>query len=552
MASSTFIEAERAPRSNPGIGVREPLHVAAYEWRWLTVACCVLAGLSLLPLFASAAAVGGDWAFMGSAHNYQDAATYLAKMRIGLEGGWLLQFMHTPELHDGALTVTFYPFLGHLARLTGLDLIVIFHLARVVNSLVMYFSLYLLGAVLWTQASTRRLFFLIAAVGAGFGWIAAPLTGLFGFPDLAIPEMFPFYSTLVNPHFPLAIALLALLAAQFAGVIRPDSDTVAWRPLLGTILLGAGLTVLYPQALVPFTGAVVIYLANLRLRSGLFPRGALLHTAALIAPAVPMAIYLGLVMRLNPAFAEWNRQNVTLSPPLWVMLTGLGLPLLLGLPAMVRAARRLDRDGDRLMLWWLLAIFLALYLPTTVQRRFGVGLMIPVAFFATRALRDFWLPEFGQRAGRLLLVAVLVVMTLSLVLSALVPVLPLLTGAPNQRMGIVLPASYRTAMDWLDAHGQPDEVVMAAAEAGAWIPGMTGLRVVYGHAFETLDADVKLAEMTSWYGLPAGEDCRALLDKYGVDYVLFGPLEAALGPGLCAADLAPVASFGDVRIYAVR
>ena len=328
---------------------------------------------------------------------------------------------------------------------------------------------------------------------------------MFTFPDLAIPEIFPFYSSLVAPHFPLAIALLALLAAQFILVIRPGDAAAPRWPALATAALSLGLVVLYPQALVPLAGAVVIYLVNLRLRTGSLLSGALLHTVALIAPAVPMALYLGLVIRLNPAFAEWNRQNITLSPPIWVMLVGLGLPLLLGIPAMYRAARRLDRDGDRLMLWWLLAIFVAMFLPTNIQRRFGVGLMIPVAFFAARALRDFWLPKVGQRAGRLLVAAALFVMVLSPVLAALVPVLPLLTGASEQRTGIVLPAGYMAAMDWLNTNAPPGTVVLAGPDTGGWIPGMSRPRVVYGHAFETLDAETKLAEITGVVALPADE-----------------------------------------------
>ncbi len=551
MASSTLMNPDSTQRNSATACVHEPLVIAGYEWRWLVIASCVLVAIALLPLFLSAAAVGGDWAFMGIAHNYQDGATYLAKMQLGFEGKWLLEFMHTPEIHDGALTVTFYPFLGHLARVTGLDLIVVYHLARVIGSFAMYISLYVLGATLWTQASTRRLFFLIAALGAGFGWLAAPLSGVFTFPDLAIPEIFPFYSSLVAPHFPLAIALLALLAAQFILVIRPGDAAAPRWPALATAALSLGLVVLYPQALVPLAGAVVIYLVNLRLRTGSLLSGALLHTVALIAPAVPMALYLGLVIRLNPAFAEWNRQNITLSPPIWVMLVGLGLPLLLGIPAMYRAARRLDRDGDRLMLWWLLAIFVAMFLPTNIQRRFGVGLMIPVAFFAARALRDFWLPKVGQRAGRLLVAAALFVMVLSPVLAALVPVLPLLTGASEQRTGIVLPAGYMAAMDWLNTNAPPGTVVLAGPDAGGWIPGMSGLRVVYGHAFETLDAETKLAEITAWYALPADSDCRALLDTYRVRYVVFGPLEAKLGPGACLEGFTPVATSQDVTVYAI-
>ncbi|MFN8419115.1 MAG: hypothetical protein U0528_07720 [Anaerolineae bacterium] len=33
--------------------------------------------------------------------------------------------------------------------------------------------------------------------------------------DLTVPEAIPFYSTLVNPHFPLTIAIIAPLAATF-------------------------------------------------------------------------------------------------------------------------------------------------------------------------------------------------------------------------------------------------------------------------------------------------------------------------------------------------
>jgi hypothetical protein len=265
-----------------------------------------------------------------------------------------------------------------------------------------------------------------------------------------------------------------------------------------------------------------------------------------------MALYLVLVLGQNPAFTEWNRQNVTLSPPLWVMLLGLGLPLLLGLPAILRAARRFDRDGDRLMLWWLLAMFVLMFAPTNIQRRFGVGLMIPVAFFATLALRDFWLPKLQRRAGRLLVAAALVIMTLSTVLVTFVTVLPLLLGAPEDRPGMVLPAGYPAAMQWLDSHGETRAVALAAPDVSLWIPGSSGLRVVYGHPFETLDAETKQAQVTAWYGLGSDGACDALLDQYAVRYVIFGPLEQALGAGDCLRDRQPAAAFGDVRVYVVR
>lgn len=526
--------------------------ITGHEWTWLVVVSSVLVLVSLIPLLGAAGALAGSpWQFMGFTHNYLDGASYLSKMRIGFEGGWLLQFLHTPEAHDGALMMVLYPALGHLARVTGLDLIVIFHLARVVATLFMYISLYVLGSVLWAGVAGRRLFFLIAAIGSGFGWLLAPLTGLTTFPDLAIPEIFPFYSSLVNPHFPLALAALALLAAQFVLLTRPCHPMLPRWSWLGTAILSLALALLYPQGLAPFAVAVVVYLALVWQKERKLPDRTRIHVIALIAPAVPVAIYIGLQVRFSAVFTEWNRQNVTPAPPLWVLLTGLGIPLLLGLPAIWRAARRMDRDGDRLMLIWLLTMLVFVFLPTNIQRRFAVGMMIPVAFFAARAVREFWMLKLGARGGRLLVATSLVLMTLSGLFITLAVPAPLLTRNGEARLGVVLPTAYDGALDWLAQHATSDDVVLASEQAGAWIPGWAGARVVYGHPYETLDAEAKLAAVRRWYGLPDGPDCTALLDEFGVRYVVFGPLEASDGAGDCLNGLEAVARSGDVTVYAV-
>ena len=531
--------------------VHDPIQIAGREWRWLITVSIVLVLIGLVPLFLSAAAAGnGDWRFMGLAHNYRDGASYLAKMQIGVNGGWMLRFLHTPDAHDGALTMVLYPALGHLARLTGLSTIVVFHLARVVAALAMYASLYALAASLWMSVSARRLFFIIAALGAGFGWLLAPMTGRVDFPDLTIPEIFPFASTLVNPHFPLAIACLALLAAQFVLIIRPDEPVWSRFWWIGTALLSLGLAMLYPQGLVPFAGAVVLYLLVWRVRRGPLTRHGITYVFALIAPSIPVAIYLGAVVRLNPAFAEWNAQNVTPAPPLWVLLAGLGFPLIIGIPAMVRAARHMDRDGDRLMLFWLLAMLVFIFLPTNIQRRFSVGMMLPVAFFAVRAIRHFWIPKLGKRTRKMLGAIVLTVMTLSNLLILIIPAATL-AGGDSARIGLALPAAYSEALSDLENRATLNDVILAAPDVSIWIPGISGARVVFGHPYETLQAEAREAAVGAWYRLPEGPDCQATLQELGVTYVLFGPLEAHLGEGACVAGLEPVQTHGPVTVYAV-
>lgn len=530
---------------------RSSIDVTSAEWRWVMVLGCGLVLLAFVPMLWVALLGTGNWQFMGTLHNYQDGATYLSKMMLGFNGEWLVYFQHTPEPHNGAFIQVLYPLLGHLSRITSIPPIVMFHVARVFASLIMYVALYQLAAAIWMHVQARRVFFIVAAIGAGFGWLVAPLTQQLIFPDFPLlPEAFPFLSTLMNVHFPLTIACLALLASMFILVFRPGAEAdpslqMGWLPIAVLSML---LSFLYPQALVPIVGAYVLFLAIQFVRERRLSLLLVRWSIALIVPPIPMLLYYLTIMLYNPAMAQWGAQNVTAAPPLWAFLIGFGLPLLVGLPAIYRSIRRFERDGDRFMLLWLVCMLIAIYLPTNIQRRFGVGFMLPVAYFATRALQDIWLPRVRRRSRNLLFAVFTVIISLSQILMLFIPVLPVVLGTPESAVGVFLPREYRDAYDWLELHTQPSSVVLASPVVSAWIPGWVGSRVVYGHPYETLDAVAKLQAVEDWYA--GRSDCAALLDAYHVRYVIYGPEEAILGDAPCLAGLNEVARSGDVAVYA--
>jgi hypothetical protein len=82
--------------------------------------------------------------------------------------------------------------------------------------------------------------------------------------------------------------------------------------------------------------------------------------------------------------------------------------------------------------------------------------------------------------------------------------------------------------------------------------------VVYGHPYETVDADAKLKLVTDWYSAKSTQGCRDLLLAYPIKYVLVGPVDGGLDPTAppyvetaCVKILGtPVATFGTVSIYA--
>ncbi len=538
---------------------RFTIHIAPAEWRWVIVVATGLVLLTFAPLVWVAVAGTNDWQFMGALHNYQDAATYISKMELGARGGWLTEFQHTPEPHPGALIAEIYPLLGQLSRVVRLPTIVMYHVARVGAALLMYLAIYQLAASIWQRVRTRRIFFVVAAVGAGFGWLLFPLSEMAGilrgnlWPDLQIPEAFPLVSTYVNVHFPLAVGILALLVSLFVNVLRPGAyerrDTGMSAPAM--VLLSVLLALLYPHALVPLASGVALYIgiAFFERRTRL-ARWVLRWWLTLVLPAIPIAIYFYVVVTTIPAFAEWNRQNVTLAPSPLTLVLGFGLPLLIGLPALLRAIRQFELDDDRLMLLWLLAMVVWLYLPSSTQRRFMVGMMLPVAYFTTRAIEDFWFQRISRRHRNYALALVVSLMAVSPLFMLFQPVLPVIAGDPARAVGIFLERDYASAFQWLDGPTGQDDVVLVSPIVGAWLPGWSGARVIYGHPLETLNAAAKRAQVESWYQSEASAACAELLNKYDVRFVIVGPEERKLGAVGCAETLTRVIDIGQVSLYA--
>jgi hypothetical protein len=348
----------------------------------------------------------------------------------------------------------------------------------------------------------------------------------------------------VNVHFPLALACIALIVGVLITAFRPgfrEDPNVS----NGGLVAGAFsffLALLYPQALLPLGGALVAYALVISVQER---RIAIRETRWMLVvglPALPLAVYYAAVVAYNPVAAAWNQQNITPAPSPLVLGLGLGLPLLMALPGIWRALRHFEQDGDRFVLLWLLIILMAIYFPGSIQRRFAVGLMIPIAYFATRALESFWFERINRRWRYRLLVASVPLMVFS---SALI-----LISNLNVTVGPFLKRDYALAFQWLKGSADVDDAVLASEEVSIWVPGWTGLRVVYGHPFETVAAQVKDSQVRDWYAGENVEDCRALLSKYNVHWVIVGPQEAALGSTTCTDALTPVFTLGTVTIYA--
>jgi hypothetical protein len=525
--------------------------ISSAERRWLIGVALIVLGLASLPYLVGALAAGPDRIFTGLQVNPLDGVSYLAKMRLGYNGEWLFRLLFTPEEGQGVFLFTYFIVLGQLARIFSLPLIVMFHLARLIGGFALLWMIYQLIARVTDTIDLRRRTWWIVALSSGVGWLAA-LLGHGDASDLTIPESNTFYSLIANAHFALAAAIMI---AMIILVLEMRSFSIGRIALLtGLSLVLAIIQPFAPIAVYTILGVtlLVIWWRNSRPRSEQserskaksknaagFPRYAFAAAFSAGLITAPLLLYLYSATQADAVLRAWSQQNQTPSPPPLDYALGYGLLWIFAFFGARQGWRR-KSDWDVLLLVWIGLTLLLLYAPFPLQRRFSLGLHVPIGILAAIGLTEIVRATWPRRAliGMALLTSVFIELALS-------------SGAAARDPRIYLSTNEATALNWLQQNAPTDAVVLAAPEMGGFIPAFSGQRVVYGHPFETVDAKRREQLVKDFF---AGTIDRVqLLRDNGVTYILVGPRERKLGP-IDATELPCKKVFvaGDVTIYQVQ
>lgn len=494
-----------------------------------------VAGAAQLPYLVAGRLAGEGSVFAGFLINPIDGFSYLAKMRQGAEGGWLLHLPYAAEPGPGAFLYVYYLALGHLATALGAPLAGVYLTARFAGAVLMYVVGFLfLRRALGPEGPVWRAY-LLTLIASGLGWLVTPL-GLVT-PDLWMPEVIPFLSAYGNAHFPLACA--ALLAAVVAVMGGGRGREV--RRFAIAVVAGAVLGAVLPFVVLSLGGVLILWLAWEKARGESIRARAIPFVGA-IAGAMPWLIYDLWVSRIQPALAGWTAQNQTPSPPPLEFSLGYGLILLLALIGIARARPQSTPQG-RLLVTWLVVNAVLLYAPIDLQRRLSLGLFFPLAALAALGLQSL------GRGARLQRTAFLAVLILS-VPSNLLVIGAGLAGVARDEPSLVMTEGEAAAYTWAAANLPRGSLVLAGPTTGNRLPAFADLRVVYGHPFETPDAEARLDLVERLFAgaVPRTEALRTLAEL-GVSYAFFGPEEQALGSPSWLDGRDPVHRSGGVDIY---
>ena len=512
-------------------------------------------GITSLPYLMAARAGGADFVFGGFLLNPLDGNTYLAKMRLGWQGEWRFTLPYTSNPGQGTYLFLFYLFLGHLARFLSLSLSLTLHLARLLGAAAMLLALYHFLVRILPEERWKLWAFALAALGSGMGWLGL-LFGAFT-SDFWVAETYPFLSAYATPHFSLGLALLLILLTPWRA--RASGKGLSRAPI--PFILAFALAIAAPFgvviALIVLACLLVWRIGSARgeWRAAIFadPESLAFRFIGILAGGGPLLVYDLWAARTHPVLAGWNAQNLTPSPPVWDLLLSLAPVILLALPGAWYAVRR-KRPGDRLLLAWAGLGLLLLYLPWGLQRRFMMGLFVPLAGLAAIGLEG-WARRLGNRAN----LAATIVFILALPTNVIV-LLAAQHGIQTRDPLLYLSRGEAQALAWVSEHTPGDALILAAPDTGLFVPAHSGRRVIYGHPFETVNAASEKAAVTRFFSRSGEEEAQLrseFLAARGVDYVFFGPRERELaGPEtlteLPAAGLSEVYSAAGVTILAVR
>jgi hypothetical protein len=494
--------------------------------RWIALILSILGALlCALPYVIAWKLAPVGTAFNGFLINPIDGFSYLAKMRQGFHGNWSLILPYAPNPGPRTFLYVYYLLLGHISRISSIDPIWVFHIARVLAGTLLFYCAYLLNEQISSHRHVRWFGFALIVLGSGLGWLSIFFESVQS-SDILIPESIPFLVVYSNAHFPMAASalLIGILAALAEG-------WHVWKRVAIAVFSGVVLGALLPFSFVSLL--VVLGLWSLiELWNGwrMKPtrgnvKASLNMGITLVASslgALPWLIYDLWLSQRHPVISLWTAQNQTPSPSPIAYLLGFAPSLILGAIGYVRGKPWQTGKG-RLLLVWLLSGAILLYAPVAFQRRLSLGLAFPLSILAAWGWGSIPM-RVERRKPFAILLLLLLTLTNLLVVSAG------LSGVARGEPAVVYRSQEEESYGWINANVAPGDLILAGEKTGNRLPAFAAVRVLYGHPFETPNAEFQSDLVQSLFQdkVLTIED----LHNLGITWIYYGVEERNLGqPG---------------------
>jgi hypothetical protein len=220
---------------------------------------------------------------------------------------------------------------------------------------------------------------------------------------------------------------------------------------------------------------------------------------------LPGIAYYYWVFFMNSAYKAWNTLNQTTTPGLLAIISGFGLIFFFALFFIWHKRKEYFKKNQAysFLIVWVIINFLLIYLPINVQRRFLLGLHIPLSILAAIALTDIIIPYFHKiySLQRMVIATLLILFCSATTIYLLALQIHQLHQEPDDLYANTkyLTKQEYAALLWLDENTANDEVIISPYYLSNYIPAISGNKVYCGHWAQTIDFDNKCAQVTAFY-----------------------------------------------------
>ncbi|HNN13984.1 MAG TPA: hypothetical protein PKL78_10515 [Anaerolineales bacterium] len=509
----------------------------------ITVLC-----FSSLPLWLGKSLENNDFIFRGAFYDTSDYSVHISMMQAGRMGDWTYQMRFTSEEHTAVFVRVFYILLGHVSGWLGLGVKTTYQLARWVFGVLALVSVFKLFQKIFGQNKLTWAAFWLAVFGSGVGWLQL----LLGMPlepispiDFWLIDAYLLFSISIFPSFSFTLALMATALRLFLEYVEGGK----W-----SLIFWISLSAVVSQIVNPIAFAVIdLTLAGMLSltwwKNQKIDLKQVFALGTIAAVQLPLLIYNLRVLQLDPVWSQFTLQNETLSPPPLFYFWGFLLFWLFAIWGGVCAWREKNPTLVA-MTFWAVSGFALAYAPVLIQRRFLLGITIPLAALAVHGLSDLLALVGNQIEGwkkreALVHFTYILLASISALFFTLSSCLQVLSKPPT----LFYPRDFADAIQWLDENAKPNDIVFGSLIASQIIAEETQLKVYAGHPMETLNFEEKKLEVVNLY---EGGNSSKWLSQTPVEWVIYGPYERENGAGFTPSDnLIQVYQNNTVTVYQV-
>jgi hypothetical protein len=539
--------------------------VTRREWLFVIVTALVVLVVTSLPYLYGYWSAPPEKQFMGVIYNIPDHMQYFSWFREYGDANLSANKL-TPEPNAPVFFNLLWWGMARIGGLLGIGYAGMYQILRWVATILFLLLLYRMLSWFFADRLRRTTAFLLVLFGAGFGWVLIVMkytvtNGELIWPlDVYVAEPNTFFSILGSPHFVAAALYILVFDLLLRGQAK---NQLRYAVYAGLFALFMGWQHAYDLLIV--YGVLGAYGLLVWIRDRKLPMYLVWSGLIIGAISVWPALYSVLLTSLDPLWEQVLAQFANAgvyTPPLYRLPVLLGLPFLLALYTVIRQnpfRLRGVSNNDLFVRGWFWISFVLIYLPVDYQIHMLNGWQVPIAILATQGIFTYIVPALArwrtpsQRPTQRL--AILVVTAL-IAFSALTNLY--LFGwrffdLNRYDYPYYLYQDEIAALRWLETNTDGDAVVLSTLTIGQYVPAETGAHAFLAHWAQTVDYYGKEAAVERFFASDGAATERAqIIADFGVDYIIYGPAERALG-GYGFDDNAAfqrVFASGEVAIYA--